>query len=317
MKVLVTGCAGFIGSNLSASLLSEKIGVVGIDSLTGNYDVRIKKRNLARLKKSSGFRFIKASINDPSTFARLKGSGITHIAHLGARTGVRDSTKYPEEYLSSNILGTLNVLEFARSEEVKKIVAASTSSVYGDNPLPFVETQKISTPLSIYAASKIGMEALLRSFHEIHGLPITVLRFFTVYGPSGRPDMVVYRFMKNILQGKPIIVYGDGTTQRDFTYVTDVVAGIRSALQPGPHGTGYNVFNIANHDSRSLNELIALIEKYMGKKAKQKHLPMKKEDISATLADISKAQAALGFSPKVRLEEGIKKTVEWYLKDSK
>jgi len=310
LKVLVTGCAGFIGSNLCEFLLAKKIPVVGIDNFTPNYSVALKKGNVGRLDMSGLFEFIEGDINDDSLYEKLPAKKIAHVAHLAARVGVRDSKQYPDEYFQTNVIGSLKVLKFAHMAKAKKVVMASTSSAYGKNPLPFVETQPTSSPLSFYAASKIGMESLAFTFHETYGTPINILRFFTVYGPGGRPDMAIYTFAERISAGEPLEVFGDGNAKRDFTYVGDTVAGIWAALNSK---TGFGTFNIGNSDARTVNEMIALLEKNLGKKAKVKYSKAKKEDVAATLADISKAKKELGFSPKVRLEEGIEKFTQWYL----
>ncbi|MEM4327261.1 MAG: SDR family NAD(P)-dependent oxidoreductase, partial [Candidatus Diapherotrites archaeon] len=307
MKVLITGMAGFIGSNLAKHLSSKKIGVIGIDNFHPYYDTRIKKHNLEKVQKNSLVEFIEGDINDQTTFQKLKGKNITHIVHLAARAGVRNSSEEAKEYLKTNIIGTLNVLEFAKEIKAKKVVLASTSSVYGKNQVPFNEEMNTNTPMSIYAASKIGMEALANAFNHLYGLPIIITRFFTVYGPGGRPDMAVYTFVEKILKGKEIEVYGNGDEKRDFTYVEDICEGIFLALQTKKT---YGIYNLGNSESRTINELISIIEKNLGKKAKIQYVGKKKEDVEITLADISKAKAELGYSPNTRLEEGITKFIE-------
>lgn len=309
MKVLVTGCAGFIGSNLCKELASKGIPFVGLDNFSPNYDVSLKRKNIAPLISSGLAEFIEADINDKSAFGNLPGKGITHVAHLAAKTGVRHSTIDPESYLQTNIIGTLNVLDFARENKVKRVVLASTSSVYGLNKTPFREKQGISTPLSVYAASKAGMEQLGHAFHHLHGLPITILRFFTVYGPGGRPDMAVYTFADRISAGKEIEVFGDGKARRDFTYVSDTVSGILLGLEAKKP---FGIYNIGNNDSRSLKELIAALEKNLGRKAKARFTAARHEDVNVTLADISKAKEELGYRPKVGLEKGIPLFCEWF-----
>ncbi|VVB99058.1 GDP-L-fucose synthase [uncultured archaeon] len=309
MKVLVTGMAGLIGSNFAKHLSSKGIPVVGVDNFFPSYPIEIKKRNLEALKGSSLVEFIEGDINDSRIFGRFDGRGITHIAHLAARTGVRASTQDPEGYLRTNIIGTLNVLEFARRINAEKVLVASTSSAYSGNPVPFSEKQCTSSPRSIYAASKIGMESLVYSYHQVHGLPIIITRFFTAYGPGGRPDMAVYRFTDSILGGRAVEVYGDGKAKRDFTHVSDICEGIFLALSSGEK---FNVFNLGNSEARSVRELISLIEKSTGRKAKIKFLAGKKEDLDETLADISKARKILGYRPKISLEEGIPLFVEWF-----
>ncbi len=314
MKVLITGVAGFIGSNLVANIASKGIEVVGVDNLEPDYDLKIKKSNLRKAKKHKGFEFIEGDINEKVLFEKLKEKKITHIAHLAAKAGIRKSTSNARNYLMTNIIGAYNVLEFAKDIKAKKVVLASTSSVYGKNAPPFNESMKIDTPMSIYAASKTGMEALAHSFNHVHGLPIIITRFFTVYGPGGRPDMAVYKFTDSIFKGKEIEVYGDGNAKRDFTYVEDICEGIFLALNSE---INYSVYNFGNSEPRSLKELISIIEKNLGKKANIKYCERKKEDVEITVADISKAKTELGYCPKTSLENGIKKFLEWYLGELK
>lgn len=310
MKVLITGMAGFIGSNLAMHLVRNGASVVGVDNFTANYPVGLKKANLKAVMRSGNAEFIEADITDKFAFNKLEGKGITHVVHLAARAGVRDSTEQPEEFLRTNIIGTLNVLEFSKKAGVKKAVLASTSSVYAGNPLPYHEEMPLLAPMSIYGASKIGMESVAHAFHNLHGLPIIQLRFFTVYGPGGRPDMAVYKFTEAISAGKEIQLFGGGGSKRDFTYVGDICDGILLALKSSEK---YGVFNLGNSDSRSVNDVVSLIEKSVGKKAKSKAVGKNSADPDATLADISKARDVLGYTPKVRLEEGIPKFVEWFL----
>ncbi|MEK6957771.1 MAG: NAD-dependent epimerase/dehydratase family protein [archaeon] len=309
MKVLITGCAGFIGSNLAKQLVKNNVPIVGVDNFFGNYGVSLKKKNIAPILESKLAEFIEGDINGQKLFERLSKKSITHVVHLAARTGVRDSSKYPGEYLKTNIIGSLNVLNFARDNKIKSVVLASTSSAYGKNKTPFNEEQKVSTPLNIYAASKIGMENLAHSFHHLYGTPITILRFFTVYGPGGRPDMAVYKFADLISKGKQIEVYGDGKAKRDFTFVSDAVDSIILSLK---RTSGFEIFNIGDSDSRNLSELIFLLEKNLDVNAKIKYSAKMKEDVDETLADISKAEKLLGYSPKVNLEDGIKVFVDWF-----
>lgn len=309
MKVLITGCAGFIGSNLAKQLIKDNVQLVGVDNFQKSYGISLKKKNIELILESDLAEFIEGDINDKKLFDELSKKSITHVVHLAARTRVRDSSKFPDKYLSTNIIGSLNVLNFARDNKIESVVMASTSSVYGTNKLPFNENQKSSTPLSVYAASKIGMENLAYAFNHLYNVPITILRFFTVYGPGGRPDMAVYKFTDLILKGEQIEVYGDGKAKRDFTFVLDAVDSIILSLK---RTSAFDIFNIGNSDSRNLFELISLLEKNLDAKAKIKYSPKIKEDVDDTLADISKAKKLLGYSPKVKLEEGVKLFVEWF-----
>ena len=309
MKILVTGAAGFIGGNLCARLTESKIPFIGLDNLTENYGISIKKKNVEKIRAGGCGEFMKADITRPQDFKKLHGKGITHVVHLAARVGVRDSTRLAREYFSTNVIGTYNVLEFAKKCGAEKAVVASTSSVYGLGKPPFSEANATGTPLSIYAASKIGMESLAHSFHHTTGLPITVLRFFTVYGPGGRPDMAVYKFAERISAGREIEIFGGENMERDFTFVEDTVDGILLALGAK---TEFEVFNIGNSDARELGEMISLLEKNLGAKARKKYLPRFNEDVDSTLADISKARRLLGYSPKVKLEDGIRVFCEWF-----
>ena len=309
MKILVTGAAGFIGGNLCSRLMKNNIQFIGVDNLSDTYGISLKKENVEKIRGSKCGEFIKADITKPATFRKLSGRGITHVIHLAARAGVRDSTRLPREYFTTNIVGTYNVLEFAKKSGAKKAVLASTSSVYGLNRPPFSESQQTNTPLSFYSSSKIGMESLAFSFHRTAHLPITILRFFTVYGPGGRPDMAIYRFALRIADGEEIEIFGDENIKRDFTFVEDTIDGILLALD---YGAEFEIFNIGNSDARDLGEMISLLEKNLGAKAKRKFLPKFSEDVDFTLADISKAAKLLGYSPKVGLEEGLAIFCKWF-----
>ncbi|HZX19643.1 MAG TPA: GDP-mannose 4,6-dehydratase [archaeon] len=308
MKVLVTGACGFIGTNLCESLLNDGHEVIGLDDFSGKYPLRAFKKNSLVLKHKKG-KFIKASVLDREKILSLSKKSITHIVHLAAKAGVRDSVLFPKKYLETNIVGTQNILDLALAAKIKHVVLASTSSVYGTNKPPFRETMHIDTPLSVYAASKVGMEALAYSYYNIHSLPITVLRFFTVYGSRGRRDMSVYKFAKLISEAKKIHVYGNGNQKRDFTYVADIVQGIRSAMKLGK---GYNTFNLGCSTTVKLNYMIGLLEKNIGKKAVKKHEKARPEDPIETHADISKARRELGFEPKTKIEKGIALFCKWF-----
>lgn len=312
MKILLTGSAGFIGAKTAEFLLKQNKIVVGIDNLNDYYDTKLKSYRLNLLQKHRRFRFYKADIEN---FSGLKTLFRRHrfdaVINLAARAGVRYSLENPFVYLRTNTLGTLNLLELCKDFKVKKFILASTSSLYASQKMPFKETLAVNTPISPYAATKKGAEALCYAYHYLYGIDVTVLRYFTVYGPAGRPDMSVFRFIKWIDEGKPIELFGDGSQSRDFTYVDDIARGTIRGLRR----VGFSVINLGNHKPHGLKEAIGLLEKYLGKKARVKHFPFHKADLKATCADIRVAQKKLGWKPKVSLEEGLKKTVRWYLEN--
>lgn len=310
---LVTGSAGFIGWKVSEFLLKENKSVLGIDNLNDAYDIRLKKWRLSQLKKFSNFKFFKI---DMEKFEDLKKIFETHsiktIIHLGARAGVRKSLENPWAYVSSNIIATLNLLELSKDFRVKKIVLASTSSIYAGQIPPFHEDLKVDTPLSPYAATKKSAELLAYTYHHLYALDISVLRYFTVYGPAGRPDMSIFRFIKWIYEEKPIKIYGDGTQARDFTYIDDIARGTLLALKP----LGYEIINLGGGKAPvSINKIIEILEELMGKKAKREYLPFHKADIKTTWAEIEKAKKILGWVPLIDIKEGLKRTVEWSLEN--
>ncbi len=318
-NVLVTGCGGFIGSKVAESLLDQNINVVGIDNINDYYDPRLKEWRLSNLKnRDSGsddrghFRFHRSDIgNFEAVKAVFKDSEIDAVINLAARAGVRASVEDPWVYLDTNTKGTLNLLECCKDFGVKKFVLASTSSLYGFNEMPFKETQRTDTPLAPYSATKKGAEALCYSYHYLHGLDISIPRYFTVYGPAGRPDMSIFIFVKNIDNGMPITVFGDGKQTRDFSYIDDIADGTLKCLQP----FGYEIFNFGNDNSVELMYVINLIEEALGKKAVMKFLPRHPADVIATWADIEKSKEKLHWRPKTPIEEGIRKTVLWYLEN--
>ena len=316
MSVLVTGCAGFIGSNVCRLLLEGGQLVEGVDELNDAYDVRLKRWRLEQLESHPSFRFYKLDISDysalRSVFTRDGEEGshsFSSVVNLGARAGVRQSVEDPWTYYRANTIGTLNLLELCREFEVKKFVLASTSSVYGaDTPRPFKEDSHTSRPLSPYAASKKAAETLVYTYHHLYELDATVLRYFTVYGPAGRPDMSVLNFVRAIAEGEPITVFGDGRQERDFTYIDDIARGTVAALKP----LGYEVINLGGDRPVVLADVITLIEECLEKKARIEYAPMHPADVRATWADIHRAQELLEWRPKVSIEEGIKRTVDWY-----
>ena len=315
MKILVTGCAGFIGSHVAEALLKRGDYVVGVDNLNDYYDVRIKKKNLRILKNYSEFKFYKEDIRNYDKLRKIfKKEKPERIVHLAARAGVRASIQHPLLYQDVNIRGTLNLLDLARDYKARSFVFASSSSVYGNQKkVPFSETDKVDNPISPYAATKRAAELLCYTYHHLYNMRITCLRFFTVYGPRGRPDMAPYKFTKLIIEGKPVPRYGDGRTKRDYTYISDVVKGVIEAVDKE---LGFEIINLGNNEPVELNEFIRIIERVTGKKAIIKELPMQPGDVNITYADISKAQRLLDYQPETSIEEGMKKFVKWYEKDA-
>ena len=313
MNVLVTGCAGFIGCKVSESLLKEGHAVIGVDNLNGAYDVRLKEWRLDTLTGREDFSFSRLDLVDRAAVrSLLDGTGtrqIDAIVNLAARAGVHQSVENPWVYYEANVVGTLNLLELCRERGVGKFVLASTSSLYGShNPMPFREDADTSRPLSPYAASKKAAETLCYTYHHLHDLDVTVLRYFTVYGPAGRPDMSIFRFIRWIAEGEPVVLYGDGDQERDFTYVDDVAAGTLAALRP----LGFDVINLGSDRPFKINDVISMVEELLGKKAKVQRQPTYAADVKATWADIFRAKQVLGWEPAITLEEGLERTVEWY-----
>jgi len=308
-NILVTGCAGFIGWKVSEQLLDTKRNVIGIDNINDYYDPRLKRWRLRGLIERSNFRFYRLDISD---YKKLRGvfseNRIDAVINLAARAGVRASIEDPWAYLDTNIKGTLNLLECMREFKIKKFVLASTSSIYGLEEMPFRESLKADTPLAPYSATKKGAEVLSYVYHYLYKLDITILRYFTVYGPAGRPDMSIFRFIRDIEAGRPIPVFGDGNQSRDFTYIDDIADGTIKALRP----LGYEIINLGSDNPVRLNRVIRLIEETLGRRAKRKRLPRHPADIRATWAHIKKARELLGWSPRTTIEEGIKKTVAWF-----
>ncbi|RMH80535.1 MAG: NAD-dependent epimerase/dehydratase family protein [Acidobacteria bacterium] len=309
---LVTGCAGLIGWKVSEKLLEKGHRVVGVDNLNDYYDVKLKEYRLRTLKHYEGFTFHKLDIEDREGLRELfKKYRFDCVINEAARAGVRYSIENPYVYFTTNTLGTLNLLELCKESGVKKFVLASTSSLYAGQSMPFREDLPVNTPISPYAASKKSAEVLCYTYHYLYGIDVSILRYFTVYGPAGRPDMSVFRFIKWMLEDKPLELYGDGSQSRDFTYVEDVAEGTILATKP----LGYEIINLGNNRPHTVEELISLIEKYTGKRASLRKKDFHKADMKDTWADIKKAQELLGWKPKVSIEEGIRKTVEWTLEN--
>jgi len=327
--ILVTGAAGFIGYHVARRLLERGDQVLGVDNLSDYYDVRLKEARLAQLESSPRFRFIKLEIADRSAVRNLfSAHSIRRVVHLAAQAGVRYSLVNPHAYADSNLVGFLNILEGCRQGQAGHLVFASSSSVYGGNTkMPFSEHDNVDHPLSLYGASKKANELMAHSYAHLYGLPCTGLRFFTVYGPWGRPDMALFLFTKAILEGKPIDVFNHGKMQRDFTYVDDIVEGVVRVLDrppasdpnwsgqapdPATSSAPYRVYNIGNHKPVALMRVIELLEQALGKKA-EKHLqPLQPGDVPATYADVDDLVKHVAFKPDTPIEVGIRRFVEWY-----
>ncbi|MEX0892502.1 MAG: NAD-dependent epimerase/dehydratase family protein [Gemmatimonadota bacterium] len=312
-RYLVTGAAGFIASQVCHILLARGDEVVGVDNMNDAYDVRLKEWRLARLRGVRGFTFHQGDIERRPTvealFAGAEGTPFAGVVNLAARAGVRPSVENPWVYVDTNTTGTLNLLEACRERGVTKFVLASTSSLYGsNNPRPYAEDQDTSRPLSPYAASKKAAEALCYTYHYLFDIDVTVLRYFTVYGPAGRPDMSLFRFVQWIREGRPVRVFGDGGQERDFTYVDDIARGTVAALRP----LGYEVINLGSDEPVVLMDAIRLVEELTGKQANLVHSEAHKADVRATWADISKAEKLLEWRPEYSFRDGVSALVDWY-----
>ena len=328
-KVLVTGAAGFIGFHLSKRLIERGDQVVGLDNLNDYYDVSLKKARLAQLEGRSGFRFVKMSLEDREGLLGLfKNEHFDKVVNLAAQAGVRYSLVNPYAYIDANIVGFINILEGCRHNGVKHLIFASSSSVYGANTkMPFSVHDNVDHPVSLYAATKKANELMAHTYSHLYKLPCTGLRFFTVYGPWGRPDMALFLFTKAILEGRPIDVFNHGKMQRDFTYIDDIVEGVVRVVdkvaQPNPKWSGdapdpatsyapYKNYNIGNNNPVELMRFIEVLEDALGKKAKKNLLPMQPGDVPATYADVDDLMRDVGFKPATSIEDGIKRFVEWY-----
>jgi UDP-glucuronate 4-epimerase len=304
---LVTGAAGFIGSRLSETLIQQGHAVTGLDNLNDSYDVRLKEFRLRKLLDFPGFTFLKMDISDRAAVESLPA--FDAVINLAARAGVRDSVADPWAFMETNLTGTLNLLELARRRGIKKFIQASTAGIYGANPpLPTPETAESDHPLQPYAASKKSVEVLCHAYHFMHNLDVTIFRYFTVYGPAGRPDMVMFRFAKWIYEGQPVQLYGTGEQSRGFSYLDDIVRGTILGLQP----LGYEIINLGGHEAISINQMIVMLEELIGNKARVVHHPAYRADILANWADISKARRLLGWEPQVELINGMERLVDWY-----
>jgi len=329
MKILVTGAAGFIGFHVARRLLERGDQVVGWDNISAYYDVNLKVARLKLLGADAKFTFQKIDLAQPELVATaFKEACPERVVHLAAQPGVRYSLKYPQLYINSNIHGFINILEACRYQQVQHLVFASSSSVYGMNQVsPFSVHHNVDHPISLYAATKKANELMAHSYSHLYGLPTTGLRFFTVYGPWGRPDMALFIFTRAILEGRPIQVFNYGRMQRDFTYIDDIVEGVVRVLDrppqanadwdpvkadPGTSSAPYRLYNIGNHKPEQLLQLIEILELCLGKQAEKELLPMQAGDLKATCADIADLVRDTGFQPSTSLEVGIKKFVDWY-----
>jgi nucleoside-diphosphate-sugar epimerase len=306
---LVTGAAGFIGARTSEFLIRNGHTVAGVDNMNEAYDPRIKEYRLKRLQAMRGFAFHKLDISEKSILDHFKDHRFEGVINLAARAGVRASVKDPWAYVESNMIGTLNMLELCRATGIKKFIVASTSSIYGeDPPYPTPESASSSEPLQPYAASKKGAEAMAHAYHHLYAIDVSVVRFFTVYGPAGRPDLSIFRFVQWISEGRPVRVNGDGEQSRGFTYIDDIARGVIAALKP----LGHEIINLGGHEVITINNLVRLIEDVVGKKAIIEYGPPDLADMRSNWADVTKAGELLGWEPQFNMRSGIEKLVEWY-----
>ncbi|MDQ0975034.1 UDP-glucuronate 4-epimerase [Neobacillus niacini] len=328
MNILVTGAAGFIGFHLSKRLLAENYHVIGVDNLNDYYDVRLKNERLKLLEKNDRFTFFKVDIADSKGLNEIfESHSIPIVINLAAQAGVRYSLTHPHSYVHSNLVGFVNILEACRHYQVEHLLYASSSSVYGANTkTPFSTQDSVDHPVSIYAATKKANELMAHTYSHLFNIPTTGLRFFTVYGPWGRPDMAYYSFTKDIIEGNPIKVYNNGNMRRDFTFIDDIVEGIvklldhppepdpNRDLDPSTSHAPYKIYNIGNNSPVRLMDFIQTLENLIGKNAKIEFLPMQPGDVKETYADITDLQKAAGFSPATPLEIGLSQFVDWYKK---
>ncbi|MEW6028196.1 MAG: GDP-mannose 4,6-dehydratase [Chloroflexota bacterium] len=311
-RYLVTGAAGFIGARTASMLIEQGHTVVGVDNMNDAYDVRMKEFRLRNLQKLAGFEFVRDDISEREILSRksaITARPFDAVINLAARAGVRYSVNDPWVFLQSNVMGTLNMLELCRQTGCPKFLLASTSSIYGANPpYPTPETASSSEPLQPYAASKKGAEVLAHSYHYLHNIDVSIVRYFTVFGPAGRPDLAIFRFVQRITEGQPIRINGDGEQSRGFTYIDDIARGSIAALKP----LGYEIINLGGHETITINDLFKLTEEIVGKKAVVQYGPPDLADMRSNWADVSKARRMLGWEPQVNLREGMVRLVEWY-----
>lgn len=306
---LITGAAGFIGARTAEMLISDGHSVVGIDNLNDAYDPRMKQFRLNKLQALPNFTFHRMDISEKSVIEPFKDQKFEAVINLAARAGVRYSVENPWVFVESNMIGTLNMLELCKQTGTKKFIMASTSSIYGeDPPYPTPESAPSSEPLQPYAASKKGAEAMAHAYHHLYGIDVSIVRYFTVYGPAGRPDLALFRFVQWISEGRPVRINGDGKQSRGFTYIDDIARGTILALKP----LGYEVINLGGHEVITINDLVTLIEEVIGKKAVVEHGPPNPADMFTNWADVTKAGELLGWEPQFDMRAGVQKLVEWY-----
>ena len=312
--VLLTGSAGFIGWKTGELLLKKGYTVIGVDNMNNYYDPRLKVWRKKQLEAYTNFRFFEIDIaNYDALRVLFETFNFDYVVNLAARAGVRYSIENPFVYMETNATGTLNLLDLMKEKGIKKFVLASTSSLYAGQPMPFKESLPVNTPISPYAASKKAAEVMAYTYHYLYGIDVSVVRYFTVYGPAGRPDMSIFRFIKWIDEGTPIKLFGDGSQARDFTYVDDIAEGTVLAMEKE---VGYEIINLGGGKNPiSLRQIISMIESILGKKAHVEHLPFHKADMKETWAYIEKAYKLLGWKPKVDIEEGLRRTVNWYIEN--
>ena len=317
-RYLITGGAGFIGFYLSKALLEKGAEVVGLDNLNDYYEVSLKEDRLAILRELEGYRFVKADLSDEEAVFRLFAEYKPQIVvNLAAQAGVRYSIDNPDAYIQSNIVGFFNILEACRHYPVEHLVFASSSSVYGGNKkVPFSTQDQVDQPVSLYAATKKSNELMAYAYSKLYQIPLTGLRFFTVYGPMGRPDMAYFKFAKRIMADEPIQIYNNGDMLRDFTYIDDIITGVENILCNPPstdeNGAAYKIYNIGNNKPEKLMDYIAVLEKCLGKEAKKEFLPMQPGDVYETYADVTDLMRDYGFKPSTTIEEGLSKFAEWF-----
>ena len=308
-KYLITGAAGFLGARISEALLSNGHEITGIDNLNNDYDIHLKQHRLGRFKNNTNFKFLELDIRDYVGMYKIYDSDFKAVIHLAAMSAIRHSMKEPRDCYTINLDGTLNLLELSKTFGIEKFVFASSSSVYKENiESPLTEISPTDKPLSPYASSKKAAETLVHVYHHLYGVDASILRYFTVYGPAGRPDMATFKFIQAITEGRPITIFGNGTQKRDFTHVDDAATGTISALRP----LGYEIINLGTSHTIPLANIVSIMERYIGKEAHIKYEPKHPADASITWANISKAQQLLNWAPRIDIEDGIKSAVDWY-----